>query len=122
MTDIVAFLTARLDEEAERLEWILGCRNEDDDFDGGWNLWGDFGRAIDLAFRPARLLADIEAKRRIVERHRNYDFPFNQDDGPGDYSWTGCCDFCHQPWPCPDLRDVAAPYAGRPGYLESWRP
>lgn len=66
--------------------------------------------------------ADLEAKLRVAERHGEYDFPPDTDDGPGDYAWTGRCDYCHQPWPCPDLRDAAAPFAGRPGYLESWRP
>lgn len=71
---------------------------------------------------PARVLAEVDAKRRILDRHASYDFPADLEDGPGAYSWTGRCDHCHEPWPCPDLRDVAAPLADRPGYREDWRP
>lgn len=43
----------------------------------------------------------------VVERHGTYDFPADQDDGPGDYTWTPHCDYCWKPWPCPDLADIA---------------
>ncbi|MEV0164353.1 DUF6221 family protein [Nonomuraea fuscirosea] len=32
------------------------------------------------------------------------------------------CQHDGQPWPCPDLRDLAAPYADHPGYRDEWRP
>jgi len=69
---------------------------------------------------PARVLAEVAAKRRILERHAGFDFPCNPDDGPGDYAWTPSCDCCHEPWPCPDVRDVAAPYADRKGRKDEW--
>jgi hypothetical protein len=69
---------------------------------------------------PARVLAEIAAKRRILARHAEYDFPYNPDDGPGDYAWTPRCDKCFEPWPCPDLLDLAAPCAGRPGWRDGW--
>ena len=66
---------------------------------------------------PARVLREIEAKRQIVEQHRPV--------GYGDV----CLSYCHtrtpsqpQTWPCLTLRLLAAPYADRPGYRESWRP
>ena len=71
---------------------------------------------------PYRVLRQVERDRRILDRHASYDFPYNPEDGPGEYSWTGRCDYCHDPWPCPDLRDVAAPYADRPGYRDEWKP
>lgn len=57
---------------------------------------------------PSRVLAEVEAKRRILDEHegvhtcgdRTYDF---------------------REW-CPTLRALALPYAGRPGYREEWRP
>lgn len=74
------------------------------------------------AWEPSRVLREIAVKRRILERHRDCDFPFNPDDGPGDYAWTGRCDYCHEAWPCPELRDLAAGYADRPGYKPGWAP
>jgi hypothetical protein len=55
---------------------------------------------------PARVLAEVEAKRRLLDLH----------DG-----WHSCgvweCD-----GDCPTVRLLALPYAGRDGYDETWRP
>jgi hypothetical protein len=68
---------------------------------------------------PARVLREVAAKRRVLERHQPV------------HAWDGklCCDWCsvlsvsvYQEWPCPDVRDAAAPYEDRPGYREEWRP
>ncbi|MEV5894733.1 DUF6221 family protein [Nonomuraea fuscirosea] len=32
------------------------------------------------------------------------------------------CQYDGQPWPCLDLRDLAAPYADHPDYRDEWRP
>lgn len=59
---------------------------------------------------PARVLAECEAKRRIVERHHAA-------------GRSGLCDECHaQVWPCPTLRALALPYADHPEFREEWRP
>lgn len=73
---------------------------------------------------PARVLAEVAAKRRMLERHSGFDFPANEDDGPGDYAWTPRSDgHCYgEVWPCADLRDLAAPYADQPDYNQGWRP
>lgn len=54
---------------------------------------------------PARVLAECQAKRAIIARH-TYDWM-----GPDDAAGMGC-EYDYDPWPCPDLRDVAAVYAG----------
>jgi hypothetical protein len=59
----------------------------------------------------SRVLADCEAKRRIVERHRS------KPDTGGWY-----CAGCGDDWPCEDLRDLASVYADHPDYDEAWRP
>ena len=70
---------------------------------------------------PARVLAECEAKRRIVERH-------TIDCYPGDEGDEYVCDHCRaQGWHpadvlCPDLLDLASVYADRPGYRAEWRP
>lgn len=63
---------------------------------------------------PARVLAECEAKRRIVEEHRL--------DQYGDRIACSPCGF----WPsadggCPTLRLLALPYASHPDYDEAWR-
>ena len=49
---------------------------------------------------PARALVEVEAKRRITERHAS----------------------CGGPSPCEDLRLLALPYAGHADYRDEWRP
>ena len=62
---------------------------------------------------PARVLAECEAKRRIVEVH---------------LSGEAWCDHCSggehrgNPDACPTLRLLALPYADHPDYDETWRP
>lgn len=74
-----------------------------------------------------RLLADIAAKRRVIARHR----PATRED----LGWSvhaGACFGCGTEGEfadprtrdindCPELRDLAAPYADRPGFKEEWR-
>lgn len=69
-----------------------------------------------------RVLADCEAKRRVValhpakERREWYECAvcFDPDTAPGDYDF--------EDWPCPTLRLLALPYADHPDYDEAWRP
>lgn len=60
---------------------------------------------------PARVLAEIEAKRRILDEH---------DPTP---TTKTCCPTCYDaygqepvPAPCPTVRLLALPYAGRDGW------
>ena len=62
------------------------------------------------------LLAEVEAKRRILDDH--------------ELLANGMCDRCsngmysseQQIWPCTTVRLLALPYAARDGYREEWRP
>lgn len=64
---------------------------------------------------PARVLAECEAKRRILSLH---------------VAWSpGWCKTCNvpgnllgSPHGCPTVRVLAATYASRPGYCAEWRP
>jgi hypothetical protein len=77
---------------------------------GGSRVVGDEGyeqSATHIArWDPARVLAECESKRMIVAEH------------PGTEA-CACCDYLA---PCPTLRLLALPYAGRPGYQETWQP
>ena len=75
---------------------------------------------------PARVLREIDAKRRIIAEHpvdgwrcatcadpEDFD-----EDVDGDREWSRHGKY----YPCPTLRLLALPYADRPGYREDWRP
>lgn len=72
---------------------------------------------------PARVLAEVAAKRRILDEHQPID----------GVSWHGCttCDAqgwgscgCagSGDWPCDTVKLLALPYADHPDYREEWRP
>ncbi|MEU9470394.1 DUF6221 family protein [Streptomyces avermitilis] len=63
-------------------------------------------------FGQARVLREIDAKRRILGRHHDFQ------------GWCAGCgnDLTYRVNECPELRDLAAAYADRPGYREEWRP
>lgn len=66
---------------------------------------------------PARVLREIDAKRRVIAWHRR---PTQEEFSSGRHRTMGCR--CYDGWPCTTLRALALPYAGRPGYREEWRP
>jgi uncharacterized protein DUF6221 len=138
MADLVQWLGAQLDAD-ERIAraatagpWLVDCETHAEAIIAGdgtsviaGGRWGGeasvFGSTEDAihiaAHDPARVLREVEAKRRIVEQHR-----------PVGYGGV-CLSLCHtrapgqpQTWPCLTLRLLALPYADRDGYQESWRP
>lgn len=91
---LAEFLEARFDAEEEAWRGGLGLATRP-----------DFSRLA------AHVLADLAAKRRIVELH-SPDYPELSDPE----CWT-----CHGQWPCPTLLALAQPYADAPGWREEWR-
>lgn len=71
-------------------------------------------------WQPARVLAECDARRRIVELH-GFDFAVPID---ADSSWEEdtVCRADQAEWPCDTLRLLALPYADHPEYDEAWRP
>lgn len=65
---------------------------------------------------PARVLAEIAAKRAIVELHE----PYASESHGGAACWV--CGPGGFPWPCTTLRFLALPDAGHDSYREEWRP
>lgn len=67
---------------------------------------------------PARVLAEVEAKRQIIDLHRHR--PEQAWDGS---TLTGDCAECgDEHFPCPTLRALALPYADHPECHPSWLP
>lgn len=65
-------------------------------------------------------MRQVKAYRAILDMHADSDFPYDPEDGPGQYSWTARCDRCYKTWPCPTLRALASIYSDREGYREEW--
>lgn len=133
MSDLVEFLRARTDEDE------ASARQVASDYGDQWTSEGDDrvrgsleyvdvldgpGSPTEYIARhdPKRVLAEVEAKRRIISMHAESDFPHNPDDGPGDYSWTARCDGCYETAPCTTLRLLASVYADHPDYRPEWAP
>lgn len=109
---LTAFLLARIAEDEAEARGYLDDLNErpPSAYDMEQVGWIEAGS-------PERVLAECEAKRRIVELH--------QSDDPR----LGICTTCHDyvahdaiTWPCPTLRAAGAVYADHSDYREEWRP
>jgi hypothetical protein len=105
--DLADFLRARLDDD-ERTAGRC-CYT-----DQPWIGLVDYRGAHYLGLSCARILADVQAKRRIVRLHGAC--------GTG----AGCCDDGGRGGPegigCTTLAYLALPYADHPDYDEAWRP
>jgi len=125
VSDIVGFLRARLDEDeqmaraAESKEWEGTCAVLDER--GAYVAVGPYAGDMDKGsvahiarWDPARVLAEVEAKRRIVELHPRVESRLM----PGKFS--DYCDGCHAPWPCPTLQALVQPYADHLDYEPAW--
>lgn len=87
----------------------------------------DIARLIVHTAVPARVLADCEAKRRVVELHDVLSWttkhPHNQrcamcaENEYADYDGSPLVD-----WPCPTLRHLAGVYSDHPDYQVEWSP
>jgi hypothetical protein len=117
--NLVAFLRARLDDDERAVQ-------------GTWTPPGGASyqlvtmQGTTVMMRPARVLAEVKAKRQIIDVHP----PTLGDDGRA--SSGTVCRTCAQdshdgglngdPFPCLTLRLLALPYAGHAEYREEWRP
>lgn len=127
--DLVAFLRARLDDDerganlASPGPWHLNPEQDEvwavDDIEVATafalssNQQRNTARHI-ARHDPARVLREVEAKRRIIEQH-----PCDDDGFCGDGIGLVGCKWA---WPCPTVRLLALPYADYSDYREEWRP
>ena len=130
MTDIVAFLKARLDEDEHAAQLVRqpyrlyvsaeGRLSEPRmDEDGNYVQWAEGEDRMPnhitnwgLVFDPARVLREVEAKRRTVGRYERLAAEMYTSAMDEDRAWTLL----------PALIDLASVYDGHPDYDESWRP
>jgi hypothetical protein len=160
--DLVQFLRARLNEDAELAKsgetWSAfdetqqGTRRVDVDHSiervvACTRSW----RGLHIALHdPARVLAEVEAKRQLLELHApewdTVEWPHDQDGKGHAQVCRSCGNRDIDSWvnwrplvgeagalpegvkppyvvaPCPTLRLLALPYADHPDYRPEWRP
>jgi Family of unknown function (DUF6221) len=121
---LTEFLLARIAEDEAAAQYALAHAIRGEDFDHQWK-WIHLYRLKDRqrgwssghhdgAPSPARVLAECEAKRRIVRLH---DELLEENLAKGDASAWGA-DLMHMDV----LRLLAMPYADHPDYQQGWRP
>lgn len=128
MSDLVEFLRARVDEDAayarcamwegsdNRADWSLPC-SATVDVGGDTFYAGDRDVAQHVARHdPARVLAEVAAKRAIVALHGERDGECMSCAYGGGFSVR------YDDHPCDTLRHLAAVYAGHVDYRAEWAP
>lgn len=68
---------------------------------------------------PARVLREVEAKRRILDLHRRGE---SDECVVCDVGAQSCGCLGWGDYPCATLRLLALPHANRPGYRDEWAP
>ena len=125
-TDLITWLRAQLDDDEQKILDALARERLTDVQRWSWVAWPQDGPSclIPAVATPARVLADIAAKRKLIKGILEYVSVI-------DAEW-GCC---HTPkaieaGECPDhrpndidaIRDLASAYADRSGYRQEWAP
>lgn len=139
--DIVEFLTARLDEDEAAAREAAVFYDNHDAYENGVEWSGHEGVDTNryqrfwlvphlgvinhvpsglhiVRHNPRRVLAEVKAKRRVMERHtagwRKSGPCLGCNYGPQEDEFTEDIE------DCPELRDLAAPYADHPDYNPTW--
>lgn len=162
MDDLVQFLRARLDEDEQIAQaaadgladgtsapaWHM---EEPCEGQRHWEVWGDEGagqrlvhgkgrraESVHIARHdPARVLAEVDAKRQIIGMHnipavvspKMAALGLREGESPEDDRRCAGCGLDQMDDPitpdvseCPILRALALPYADHPDYRDEWRP
>lgn len=120
-TKIVRFLEARYDEDEAIAQRTKAASMEWRDFTMDYELRDSYNagtiatslieenREHIARWDPARVLREVQAKRRTLELHISE---------PGQH--PGFCWYDRHEPPCPSLRHLAAVYAGHSEFDEAW--
>ena|SRR2546423_1019996 len=132
MDDLIAFLRARLDEDESlaqecELNRVSQPGTELHDWieDPRWSNGLVPARELADRFSVARVLAEVDAKRRIIDDHTSPHTVVNgfcvEEGGPCTHADESLCHW-HGVGGCSTVRLLALPYAGHPDYRQKWRP
>lgn len=96
--------------EDARIAGIIGYEHEGPDR----SFWADLdGARPSVSVGPARVLAEVAAKRNLIQAHRQ--------DGDAPWCMEGCGMRAGGPeWPCDTLYWMAGVYADHPDYQADW--
>lgn len=114
VADLIAWLRSWLDVD-ERM--ALAAKDPDNAW--WWDAPESPAEAHIARWHPDRVLAEVDAKRQVLELHADMDWAADPDGG---FSSFAHCTGCGEVAPCTTARLLALPYADRPGYLPEWRP
>lgn len=136
---IVEFLTARLDEDAARLDRAAEAEAEALRHDGMPDTTAqeikDFWLDPETETEWPRVLADIAAKRAILDVHKiyvegkrespniKYSETWKPDVGCVNCDWDNdCAAIEDNGYPCETVKLLASVYSDHPDYRQEWRP
>jgi hypothetical protein len=129
--DIAAFIRARLDERADALGKAINYQDNHGDvagMDGGWELWGDFGRLVYQIVQFRHMLRAVDAKRRLLDKVANWEHQRLYDDtdentGPYPCSRDGAtCECGVLDQQIDVLHWSAVEWSTHPDYRQDWTP
>lgn len=110
-TDLVAFLKARLDED----EQVAAEVSPSGSLRAAELMVVQDGYGFGaISIDSARVLAEVQAKRAILDAH--------EDPARPPSRWDGCDDECQWDALRYVLQVLALPYASHPDFDEAWRP
>ena len=142
MSDLADFVRARLGEEEEAARAAIAERvrvsRDGEEPDWRFAYWPDLG-APAVVVGGERVLADVEAKRAIIDWHANWPVlvetqPEVRADSIDALHYTMSrqmawltereyvAQFGSEPPTGPILRLLALPYASHPDYRQEWKP
>lgn len=123
-------LSTWLDERI--VEDVRVARDADPTLDGIADSWftADGDIRFIQHFTSARVLAECEAKRKVIDLHtlpEDAELPHGHWEGYGsDEVWVrdepNVCPVCNESEPCTTVRLLAVPFAEHPGYRPEWKP
>lgn len=116
MNELVAFLRARLEDDEERA-FAARAQWDDEDARQEWNDLPEASFAHARNLDPARVLREVEAKRRILDRYE--DAVVRREDPDHSQLAAQVQIQEYADWVIPLL---AVPYADHPDYRQEWRP
>ncbi len=108
--DLVVFIRARLTEQAEALTRLIHYQDEHGDvpgMNGGWELWGDFGRLAHRTANFRQMLRAVEAEQRVLADWEGEIGSLNSEYRAGLYR---------------SLRHLGTEWSTHPEYREEWTP
>ena len=126
--EMMAWLREQLDAEERAARVIAGPGDRwQADYVDPYGYMDQSVREHILRHNPTRVLAEVAAKRAILDLHS----PTSDRMGLDETTWTygdidpacstcGASDYA-RPWPCETIKALTRSFAGQPGWREGWQ-